>query len=135
MTYAQFIMSEPEQDRPQVVQWFEILSVFVVAFDVAFVHLSWLDLLWDPLILWAVLSVTRRKSNLARWLFSAFYGAGFLIIITLFAIGQMRLWDFEWTGWVLSVANVVQIALLWSPATSKWVASKGRNASYVETFS
>jgi hypothetical protein len=129
------VQSERERNRPWTVEWFEILSILVVGFDVAFVHLSWFDLLWDPLILWAVLSVTRRQSNVARWTFSGFYLAGFLIMLSLGVFGTLRLTDLEWTAWVLSVANIMQIVLLWSPATSEWIGSRGRRAYYIETFS
>lgn len=115
-------MSVRKPDRPWVVDWFETLSIVVLGFEVAFLGVTFDVLFWVPLILWTILSVTRRKSSIARWIFSAIYGAGFVIIVWLAAAGMLRLADMEWTGWVLSVASIVQLTLLWSPATSEWLA-------------
>jgi hypothetical protein len=125
------VMSARKPDRPLVVDWFETLSIVVLGFEVAFLGVTWDDLFWVPLLLWNILSVTRRRSSVARWIFSAIYGAGFVIMVWLAAAGMIRLADMEWTGWMLSVASIVQLILLWSSATSEWLASSRRSATPV----
>lgn len=125
-------MSVSKPDRPWVVDWFETLSIVVLGFEVAFLGVTWDDLFWVPLMLWIILAVTRRKSSVARWIFSAIYGAGFVIIVWLAAAGMLRLAEMEWTGWVLSVASVVQVTLLWSPATTEWLALRWHRTTAVE---
>ena len=88
---------------------------------------TWGDLVWVPLMLWVVLSITRRKSIVARWIFTVLYGFGFAIMAyAFFAASLAELSKMEWRIWVLTAAAVAQLALLWSRGTSQWIASNLR---------
>jgi hypothetical protein len=75
-------------------------------------------------MLWIILSVTRRKSPVARWIFSAVYAIGFVLTAYLAMAGMFQLSDIEWIGWTLFALAIVQLALIWPTATSKWLAKR-----------
>ena len=118
-------MEARQAERPHSVAAFETLSVAYLAFELVFVPgFTWHDLVWVPLALWIVLSVTRRKSRVARWIFTALCGSGFAIMVYIFVAGLAELSQVDWAGWVLSAAAIAQLALLWSQGTSRWIASR-----------
>ena len=116
-------------ERPLSVTLFETLSVAVLAFEMMFASgFSWEDLIWVPLMLWIILSVTRGKSSTGRWIFSALHVCGFLLMIYLLSRGLLRHSGITWPALVVTLASVPQLILLWSPTTSKWLASRRRSS-------
>ena len=88
-----------QSERPHSVATFETLSIIFLAFELAFVSgFTWGDLVWVPLTLWVVLSITRRKSSVARWIFTALCGFGFATMAYLFAAAPADVSKMEWTG-------------------------------------
>lgn len=131
--YAAWMQAD-EPQRPNSVAAFETLSLLSLAIDLILVSgFTWADLLWIPLMLWAVLSITRRRSSVARWVFTALYGLGFVIVAYLLATGLAKLSEVEWTGWLLSGLAIAQLALLWARTTSDWVSPRGIQSPQPET--
>ena len=111
-------------DRPQTVTWFEWLSILVVIAGLNFGEwLRWDALIWVPLSLWIILSISRRGSSIARWIFTALYAIGFLVGAYGLATNIIALADFTPASWVLNAASVAQLWLVWSADTSRWLAS------------
>lgn len=75
-------------------------------------------------MLWVVLSITRRRSRVARWIFTTLYGPGFVIFAYLLATGWAKLSEVEWTTWLLLVVAIAELALLWARTTSEWVSPR-----------
>ena len=111
--------------RPRSVAAFETLSIICLVLELVFgPGFTWDDLIWAPLMLWIVLSVTRRKSSVARWIFTLLYGLGVALLASIIAVGMVGPSDLKWTGWGLTLVGVVQLAMLWSQGTSRWIASR-----------
>lgn len=119
-----------DAERPQSVAVFEVLSVAALAFELILVSgFTWDDAISIPIMLWIILSVTRRKSSLARWLFSAFYAFGFIVMAYLFTTGTLEMQSVRWTVWLLTMLALIQLVLLWAPSTSRWIALRGKGVA------
>jgi hypothetical protein len=92
------------------------------------VRLRWDALIFVPLTLWVILSVSRGRSSVARWIFTAFYALGFILAAYGFAAKMARVEDITAAAWGLTIASVAQLWLLWSSDTSRWLASSKRGA-------
>ena len=115
--------------RPQTVATFEVLSVIVLALELILVSgFTWDDAISLPIMLWMIFSVTRQRSGLARWLFSAIYAFGFFVSAYLFADGTLEVQSVRWTIWLFLMLGIIQLSLLWAPATSQWIASRAKRA-------
>lgn len=113
-----------QAERPKIVEYFELGSVALLAIELLVGSgLAWDDVIWVPLMLWLILSITRRKSSLARWILSAVFGLGASLLILLFVRGVVPLAVLTWPAWLLLLASIAQFAILWSPVMSRWLAS------------
>lgn len=110
--------------RPQTVTWFEWLSTLVVIAELISFGSGWLDLAWALLILWIIISISRRRSSIARWIFTAIYVLGYFKGAYDLAADNFGLADIASEEWALAVATIVQLWLVWSPGTSRWLASR-----------
>jgi uncharacterized membrane protein len=109
-------------DRPRTVFAFETVSILTIAADLVLASgFSWVDLVWTPLMLWLILSITRRRSRNGRWLFSALYALGLVLLAFFINQGVIQLGSFTWAAWLLMVAGLLQLVLLWSAPTSRWL--------------
>ncbi len=125
--------SSDPAERPQTVVWFELLSFPVLAGDAIFdPGLTWIDLIWVALMLWIIGSITRGRSGTARWIFTVFAALGFFFFGLALLTGMTGLSDISPAALLLTFAAVVQLWLLWSPATSRWIASRGQQAAGAE---
>lgn len=86
----------------------------------------WFIILVGLLMLWIILSISRRRSNLARWAFTGLL----MIYIFWFAYqsisyrAETRAIDFAFlpiVEWLLGFAAVIQLWLLWSGETKRWL--------------
>lgn len=117
-------MSEPPP-RPPVVTVFEALSVALLVADLLLSPgFELADLLWVGLVLWLVLLVSRRRSRIARWIFTALTAAGVALLVYFASSRTVNFGTVGWSGWALTAAALVQMALLWSPPMSRWIASR-----------
>ncbi len=111
--------------RPLTVRAFEALSIATLAFELVLVSgVDWSDLVWLPLMLVLIMSVTRSGSATARWIFSVLCALQLAMAFYLFARGSMPPLDVASAAWIMAGAAMLQLALLWSPAMSHWIASK-----------
>lgn len=113
-------------DRPQIVTWFESLSIFVVVAEVIFGS-GWDSLIFLPLVLW----ISRGRSSIARWIFTALYALGCILGAYGVATKIIGLGAIKPAAWVLTVAAIVQLWLLWSADTSRWLSAKKEGAAEV----
>ena len=119
------VFSLKPADRPQTVAWFETLSILVLVADLIFGSgLAWDALRWVPLMLWIIFSISRRQGSIARWIFTGFYAFGFIAGAYGLTTGMIELADVTPAAWALTFASILQLWLLWSPDTSRWIASR-----------
>ncbi len=86
---------------------------------------TWVDVIWVALMLWIIGSITRGRSGTARWIFTVFAALGLFFFALALLKGMTGLSDISPAALPLTFAVVVQLWLLWSPATSRWIASRG----------
>lgn len=110
-------------DRPQTVTWFEWLGIFVIIAEVIDTGFHWFALIWAPLMLWIIISISRRRSSGARLIFTSLYALGFIWDIYRLVMHQSELANGP-VDWGLAAATMLQLLLVWSPATSRWLASR-----------
>ena len=111
--------------RPAAVTAFEGLSIALLILDlIVSPGFDFADLLMAGLILGLVLLVSRRRSRIARWIFTAITAAGFALLVYFHSTGAVDVGTVAWSGWALAAGALVQIALLWSPPMSRWLASR-----------
>jgi hypothetical protein len=111
---------------PRPVIAFELLSVAMLAAEVITgagiaSGSAFSDLFSLLFMLALVLAITRGRSRLARWAFTLLYALGFVFMILLFWKGLLRPGSVTLIAWLLSGAATVQLALLWSGATTAWL--------------
>ncbi|HEV2079237.1 MAG TPA: hypothetical protein VGR19_04995 [Allosphingosinicella sp.] len=126
--------STPDQ-RPQKVVWFEVISILLLIAD-AFDSVggrapTWFVMLFVLLMLWLILSISRRRSNVARWIFTVFLAAFILLLIYDLATHRMEsgvfnLAEIRVVDWLLGLGTMLQLWLLSSADTRRWIASKRR---------
>jgi hypothetical protein len=120
--------------RPRVVGRFETLSILMLAADLMFASgVDWSDLFWMPMMLWIILSITRRGSRLARWIFTAMYALGACLIAYFVISGLLPLRSMSLAGWVMTIGGMAELGLLWSPAMSQWITFKSSERSALAT--
>ena len=109
--------------RPLSVTVFEALALTTLVVDLAlFSQMDWLYFAVSGLLLLLVLSISRLRSRLARWVYTAINLL--LVPVLIYAAAQFRLPDWTLANWIFVLAGFVQIILLWLPSTSEWL---GRN--------
>lgn len=111
---------------PKPVAAFEWLSIVLIALEVVSGETitagsAFSDLLVLALNFGLVLAISRGRSRVARWAFTLLYAAGFAFMIYAFSNGLLRPSSVTWLAWLMWCASVLQLALLWSPATTLWL--------------
>ncbi|ANY20004.1 hypothetical protein A6F68_01488 [Tsuneonella dongtanensis] len=115
---------------PRNVQLFESISIVVLAWDLIIDSGMTLDdLIWVPLYLWLVLSISRKRSSTARLILtgmfvaSLIFVAGILTIAPSEAFSQItaRHWTLGLIGWFL---GGLQLWLAWSRPTTEWLLGR-----------
>ena len=125
-------METSESSAPASVVSFELLGVASLAFDMVFgMGVDWFSIFWVPLMLGLIFGVTRGRSGVARSAFTLIFAFGGALILYFFATGLLAPTDMLTSGWIMTAASIFQLWLLWSPATSDWIAG-GRNRADVE---
>jgi hypothetical protein len=109
---------------------FELLSVALLAFGIVLEPgFSWGDVVGVALMLWMVLSITRRRSSSARRLFTSLFALGLLLMAYLMAQRMIHPSRLTGTMGLVGLANLLQLALLWSRPTSSWLKGPHQRAS------
>lgn len=72
-----------------------------------------------------ILSISRRGSAIARWIETAITVVGFAFGAWGLITGIIRLEDITSVSWALQAVAIFEMALLWSPAMSKWIRKTG----------
>lgn len=132
----------PSDPRPPTVVWLEGLSILLLIAEVITSvegeSRDWLWIVVAPLLLWIILSITRGRSKVARWIYTALTGYSLLallywLIADLRDAGASNLGDFPFREWAVTfpwlVFWLVELWLLWSPATSRWIAGQSAESS------
>jgi len=125
-------MEASKSSPPASVVSFELLGVVSLAFDMVFgMGVGWFSVFWFPLMLGLIFGVSRGRSGGARWAFTIIFAFGGALMLYFFATGLLMPTDMFTSGWIMTAASIAQLWLLWSPATSDWIAG-GRNRADVE---
>lgn len=121
-----------EGKRPWTVTVFESWAIVLLAADLVLTEgFSFEELIWIPLYLWMILSISRKKSALARTIFTALCAAGWIVMIGILSgqFGQVP--PFNLIEILVAVADSAATAfllwLLWSAPTSAWLATRHHN--------
>lgn len=119
------------RQRPKTVVWFEALSILVLVGDiVASVEArypTWLIILFVLLTLWLVLSISRLRSNVARWALTVFLAAfilAFFYDLVAYGNGVFNLAEVPVIDWLVGLGTMLQLWLLWSADTGRWIVSR-----------
>lgn len=112
--------------RPSSVAFFETVSIGALALEIVSgtgvaAGSAFMDLLWLVFMLALILAVSRRRSLIARLGFTALYGIGFVGLIFIFSAGHLAHANVTPMAWLLMATSVVQLALLWSGTTTRWL--------------
>jgi hypothetical protein len=122
-------------DRPTTVTALETIGILRIAGAVVLGGIQvgfglLFDLLWLGFLLWLVLKVTRRGSANARIALTILFVLGIVVtiaVITYLGPAWREALDMEIDGPVLAISIVMwvlavaQLALLWSPSTTRWI--------------
>lgn len=74
-----------------------------------------------------ILAVTRRKSALARWIYTGLILlASGLVAVAIWRDGAPHPSELHWADWVLIPATIAQLILLWSRPMSVWIATRAK---------
>ena len=109
---------------------FETIAIVLLGAELVISEgLSLSDLLWVPLSLWIILSITRKRSQLARTIFTALFGLGYILLLAaLLAASGEELAEVKTNDWLLVLAFSLLAAfkfwLLWCSSTSRWLATR-----------
>ena len=120
----------PSQDkRPWTVRAFESLALILLAADLILSEgFSIGDLVWIPLYLWMILSITRKKSALARTIFTLLFVVGWVLAVIIFSSHSGKVPAFSFLEGLVAVAlgaaTAFHLWLLWSAPTSGWLATR-----------
>ncbi len=129
----------PSKDtQPWTVKAFESLALILLAADLILSEgFSIDDLVWIPLYLWMILSITRKKSALARTIFTTLFVVGWIVAIIIFSdhLGRVAAFSIveKMVAVALGAATAFHLWLLWSAPTSGWLAT--RHQAEPEPFS
>jgi hypothetical protein len=108
--------------RPITVASFEALAIAGVCFTFMLeLDLSWLGLAETALLLLLIVGITRLRSNAARWIYSGITVIAALALAYGIAEGAIRWPDFDLAKWLFVATAPIELALLWSASTSKWL--------------
>jgi hypothetical protein len=106
--------------RPLSVTIFEAMGITTLIVDMAlYSDRDWLNFAVSGLILLLILSISRLRSRLARWVYTALNLI--MVPVLIYAAAQFRLPDWTLSNWIFALAGFVEIILLWLPSTSKWL--------------
>jgi len=118
-----------DDERPWTVKAFETIALILVIADlVVSKGFSFDDLIWIPLYLWMILSITRKKSALARSIFTALCLPGLLVALVILLRDSGNLPTIGVVDGMIAVALGLAAAfhlwLIWSTPTSRWLATR-----------
>jgi hypothetical protein len=111
--------------RPATVAWFEWLGIPLAIAELTAFGPGARALTSASIMLLLVVAVSRGRSGAARWLFTICLAYYFVMQAYDLAGGRVALGA---PDWALMAAALVQLWLLWSPATTSWLTS-GRKLS------
>ena len=112
--------------RPLVATILEAWVIAMLCFDAAVAELNrelnGTFVMTSVIYLALILSVTRLRSGLARWIFTAMTLLGLAIIFL--AETEMGISDLRWIDVALVGSVLVDLALIWTSSMSMWIRSK-----------
>ena len=123
------ILETQRAERPWTVSVFETLSIVLVGASLIISEgFSIGDLFWTGLYCWLILSISRKRSKIARAIFTALTAVGFIILVTAtLTSSRAELAEIETWLWgaaiAMSMIYSAQIWLVWCAPTDRWLKS------------
>lgn len=129
-----------EAPRPPEIRWFELIILATLAFGVIHSWVAWSELTaqQSPYVLLAEQSITlvlmggltlfvsRRRSNVAKWILIALFVLGLPAVFLTVTMGLVR--DSVWIMLIQIVGQLVAYALLFTPASKRWLSGQAASA-------
>ncbi|MGY4395809.1 lysylphosphatidylglycerol synthetase-like protein (DUF2156 family) [Sphingomonas sp. UYAg733] len=120
--------------RPKTITAFEIIQIVMLI--LGYILSPTDDVIWKTvgfvIVMALVLLISRRRSNVARWIFAAMVALGLLIQAWLWIAQPVELPSL--TTWYIArivfglMVSLVSVGLLFTPSTSDWLR-RGRHTT------
>lgn len=121
--------------RPKTIAAFEIIQVVMLILNYILSPTD--DVIWKTVgfvaVMALVLLISRRRSNVARWLFAGMVALGLLIQVWLWIAQPVELPPL--TAWYIMrlvfglMVSLVSVGLLFTPSASAWLRHGGRSTA------
>jgi hypothetical protein len=110
--------------RPLTVASFEVIAIAAVCLTFALApELSWVGLAWPASMLCLIVWITRLRSRAARWIYSVIAVLAASAIAYGAAQGIVRFSNIALETGLFLATVPIELGLLWSAPTSRWLNS------------